>query len=459
MSKGLVLYDSMVGDKVVFDPIDINRIGMYGCGMTVYSKPHIGNLRSVLVYDLLYRTLSELYPKVVYVRNITDVDDKIIAASAKEGCPIEDIVTKYSAMFHSDVERLFCLPPTFEPRATAFIGNIIQIIESILNNKHAYIASDGVYFKVDSFQEYGHLSRRKLETQIAGARVAVGNNKKNHEDFALWKLYEDGSVTWPSPWGQGRPGWHIECSAMAYEALGTDFDIHCGGEDLKFPHHENEIAQSKCAFSGSGFAKYWLHVAFVTFNGEKMSKSISNVCYLDDIITARINTEVVRLGLLSTHYRKPLNLSGAIFDNARDVLDKMYDVLLRYSALLPRAVARKHPAFWTAILDDMNTPQALVEMHALVKMINTADNDDHRLEGLGYLLGCGKFLGLFNHTPEQWFNIEVDYGVVQDLLLQRIAARSSGDYALADALRSDLLSMGVEIRDNPDGSCSFVKKH
>lgn len=331
----LQLYNTLSGKKEPFKPLKEDHVTMYVCGPTVYARPHIGNARSVVVYDVLFRLLSTLYPQVTYVRNITDVDDKINAAAIERGISIQALTSEVTQWFHDDITALGCLPPTHEPRATEHIDGMIEMIEQLIDRGHAYVGSDGehVLFDVTSYHNYGLLSGRKLEDQEAGARVAVESYKHHAGDFVLWKPADDeddASSKFDSPWGVGRPGWHIECSVMSSRFLGNSFDIHGGGADLKFPHHENEIAQSCCANEGSVYARYWVHNGFLTVNGEKMSKSLGNFVTVRDLLDAGIKGEVIRLALLMSKYNEPLDWNSEKIRDAEKLLDKWYRIALDY---------------------------------------------------------------------------------------------------------------------------------
>ena len=446
------IYDSMAGEKREFIPLSADKVRIYGCGPTVYNKPHIGNMRTMLIYDMLFRTLRCIYPNVCFVRNITDVDDKIINSAISEGVTTEAISTKYTKIFHDEMSRIFCLKPTVEPRVTEYIPHIVCVIQNLLHNGHAYVAADGVYFDISTFKGYGRLSRRRTDEQIIGARVASDPNKKHAGDFVLWKLGDNDKLIWNSPWGPGRPGWHIECSAMCHRELGPDFDIHCGGEDLKFPHHANEIAQSLCAYPGSSFASYWMHVAFVMFGTDKMSKSLGNVVYLDDLLANDINPEVVRYNLLMTHYRKPLHITESTLRQAKEALNRMYDVLLRHGDVT--GVLEQKGPFWGAICDDLNIPLALTELSQLVTAANSATDVSERTLLVQKMAGNAQFLGLLNHSAKQQFNVAsvASDPAIMALIDARNEARKNKNFAAADRIRDELKAIGVEVMDSKDNS-------
>ena len=412
------LYNTLTRKKEPFTPADPENVGMYVCGPTVYDRPHLGNARSVVVYDVLYRLLRHIYGEnhVKFVRNITDVDDKINAAAKANNEPISALTARVEGYFHEDMAALNCLPPTIEPHATAHIAEMIAMIEKLIANGNAYVAENHVLFRVNSFAQYGALSGRKLEDLIAGARVDVENYKENAGDFVLWKPANEGddaSSVFDSPWGKGRPGWHIECSAMSSKYLGDDFDIHGGGADLMFPHHENEIAQSRCANPASHFAKYWVHNGFLTVNGEKMSKSLGNFTTVKDVLDKEIKGEVIRFALLSTHYRSPLDWNEKLLHDAKLTLDKWY-----------RAISGQRSAvsgqFFDALNDDLNIQKAISLMHE-------ATPDE--------LLAMGNMLGLLQQSPEEWFK-----------------GSSNDDNSEIESLIND---DGIILEDRPDGTTDW----
>jgi cysteinyl-tRNA synthetase len=409
---------------------------MYVCGPTVYARPHIGNARSVVVYDVLYRLLKELYPNVTYVRNITDVDDKINSAAIERGISIQALTQEVTDQFHEDVGALNVLRPTVEPRATEHISHIIEMVEQLIGNNNAYESEGHVLFDVTSNDQYGMLSGRKLEEMAAGARVEVEDYKHHPGDFVLWKPADeedDASSKFESPWGVGRPGWHIECSAMSTEHLGKDFDIHGGGSDLMFPHHENEIAQSTCAHPGSHYAKYWVHNGFLTVDGEKMSKSLGNFITVHDLLEQGMKGEVIRLALMMTHYRKPFDWTDKVVSDARKMLDKWYNLDVE-AGELPKG-------FLDAMNDDMNLPLALSLLH-------NAEPEE--------VVAGVKMLGFLTVSKEEWFGA-VDEGV--EALIEAIqTARANKDYATADAKRAEIGHMGYKLEYKPDGTIKAVKQ-
>ena len=432
------LYNSLTRQKETFTPADAAKVRMYVCGPTVYARPHIGNARSAVVYDMVFRLLRHVYGEgaVTYVRNITDVDDKIIDASKASGEPISALTERITEGFHADMAALNCLPPTQEPRATAFIGEMIAMIEHLLANGHAYEARGHVLFDVASDADYGKLSGKVLEDLIAGARVGVESYKRNPGDFVLWKPGNAGdpeSSLFDSPWGRGRPGWHIECSAMSTAYFGPDFDLHGGGADLKFPHHENEIAQSCGAHPGSGFAKCWMHNGFLTVNGEKMSKSLGNFITVEDLLGRGVQGEVIRLALLSTRYSEPLNWTDKLLEDAKKTLDSWYRAAGNAEA---GSVAE---SVIEALGDDFNSSQAIRDMH--------------RLSG-AELKASAQFFGLLQLDAEAWFRGGQDDGV-EVLIKQRIAAKKNRDFAGADALRQQIEAMGIVLEDKRDGTTEW----
>ena len=436
----LKLYDTLQNSKVDFIPLNDDEIKVYVCGPTVYSFPHIGNARSVVVYDLLFRVLRYVYKKVIYVRNITDVDDKIISAAKKENKSVGDLTHYYTTVFQQDMRKIGCLQPTFEPKATDHITNIINLIEKLLSKKHAYTVNGSVYFDVLSYHSYGKLSGRKLDDLVAGSRVKIDYNKRNPSDFILWK--PDNEYGWDSPWGYGRPGWHIECSAMSTSYLGVDFDIHGGGVDLQFPHHENEIAQSCAAHPSSGFARYWIHNGFVLLNGKKMSKSLGNVLIINDLLESGVAGVIIKYALLSTHYRKPLDWTDDLLQESTNIINKFFSIAQRYCG--KRENLQPFPEIINDLCDDLNILKAIARLHQCVRRIEKGDE-----WLLPAFIGSLNFLGLLdNHRNE----IDVD---IQKLIDKRKAARERRDFIVADKIRSYLLDIGIEISDEKDGTVTW----
>jgi cysteinyl-tRNA synthetase len=446
----LFLHNSLTRRREAFAPRDPAHVRLYLCGPTVYDLAHLGNARPVVVFDVLVRLLRRLYPRVTYVRNITDVDDKINARAAESGEPIAAITARTTEDFHADMAALGALPPDREPRATGHIAEMIELIERLIAGGHAYVAEGHVLFAVASYPEYGRLSGRTPAELLAGARVDVAPYKREPGDFVLWKPSPPDLPGWDSPWGRGRPGWHIECSAMSWRYLGTDFDIHGGGQDLLFPHHENERAQSCCAFPGSGFARVWLHNGMLLLGGEKMSKSLGNFLTVRDLLARGIEGEVIRFAMLRTHYRATLDFTDALLRESANELDRFYRALHRSS----RQERDAPPAVLDALCDDLNSPQALVEMRALADRAMKGDP-----QPAGDLLGAGKLLGILGQDPLKWLGINGEDARIQKLVDARTEARRRRDFAEADRIRNQLLTdEGVTLEDHPDGSASWLRR-
>jgi cysteinyl-tRNA synthetase len=454
------LYNSRSRRIEPFAPLDPDRVTVYLCGPTVYNYVHIGNARGPVVFDVLVKLLRRHYPHVLYARNITDVDDKINAAALEQGVPIGNITDRYTQAYRQDMAGLGITPPDLEPHATAHIGQIIEMIQALIRGGHAYEAQGHVLFDVASYPAYGALSGRDTDELIAGARVEVAPYKKNPTDFVLWKPSTPELPGWDSPWGRGRPGWHIECSAMSAAHLGQTIDIHAGGVDLLFPHHENEVAQSTCAHGGKLFARWWLHHGMLTFDGRKMSKSLGNVLQLHQLLQRQPH-EALRLLLLRGHYRQPLDWSDAALAQAISTLDGWYRVLreandIALDADQPLPVPERLEA---ALCDDLNTPEALAE---LAKLADAARQSPSAATKAA-LLGGGALLGLLQQDPETWFKqaggATVDAAQVEALLEERRAARAARDFARADAIRQELAQKGVVIEDSAQGTRWSVAKH
>lgn len=452
----LKLHNSLTREKQIFEPIDPSHIRIYACGPTVYSYAHIGNARMAVVFDVLSNVLRTIYPKVTYVSNITDIDDKIITASQKTGENIDVITKKYADIYNADMKSLGVQAPDIQPRATDHIPHMIALIEELIENNHAYAADGHVLFDVPSFPAYGGLSGRNRDEQIAGARVEVASYKKDPADFVLWKPSTDNEPGWDSPWGFGRPGWHIECSAMAAEHLGLPFDIHGGGADLKFPHHENEIAQSCCAHGDkddlSSFAKYWVHNGFVTVNGEKMSKSLGNVTLAHDLVKDHAG-ETLRLTLLFAHYRQPLDWTEKSIAQSKKTLDRLYQNLRDLADVTPDDTAEFAPSIMDALCDDLNTPKAIAALLALAK--EAVETQSPALKA--QIIAAGNTLGLLQQNPEEWLGYAVsddlvDATKIEGLLQQRTEARANNDYARSDEIRDELTAMGIAIEDTAEGT-------
>jgi cysteinyl-tRNA synthetase len=446
----LVLYNTLTRRKDAFAPLDAARVRMYVCGPTVYDLAHIGNARPVIVFDVLYRLLRHLYEPehVRYVRNITDIEDKIIEAAKARGEDIRELTERTARIFHEDVAALGALPPDIEPRATDHVPQMIQMIEALIASDHAYAAEGHVLFAVAGMRDYGALSRRSRDEMIAGARVEVAPYKRDPADFVLWKPSTPQQPGWESPWGRGRPGWHIECSAMSAAYLGESFDIHGGGIDLIFPHHENEIAQSVCAHGGRPFVRYWLHNGFVTLDGRKMAKSEGNLLTIRQAL-AEAPGEAVRYAMLRSHYRDPLDWTSERLAEAKHALDHFY-LALRGASAAPAATL---PApLQAALEDDLNTPLAISALHDLVGEINKAsDSDKGRLRGA--LLAGAHVLGLLRAEPEVWLHgAPDDAAEIERQIAARNAARKGRNFAEADRIRTQLAIRGILLEDGPNGT-------
>jgi len=452
----LHLTNTLTGRKEAFQPLDAGRVRMYVCGPTVYDRAHIGNARPVVVFDTLYRLLRQVYAPdhVVYARNITDVDDKILAKARETGEPIDGITQRTTRDFHEDMGALQALDPTHEPRATQYIPAMIRLIERLVETGHAYATADGhVLFHVPSMPDYGKLSKRSHDDMIAGARVEVADYKRDAADFVLWKPAGADEPGWDSPWGRGRPGWHIECSAMSGELLGGTFDIHGGGQDLIFPHHENEIAQSTCAGHGE-FARYWLHNGYLLVNGEKMSKSEGNFFTVRELLDEGWPGEAIRLVLLSAQYRHPLDFNRDKLGDARAQLDRLYTAL-HHAAHVEAADAGPDSDVLAALADDLNTPEALAALHARANALNKAGDVAEAAEHKAALLGGGALLGLLRAEPESWLKGAVsqdEAAEIERLIAERGDARKRKDFATADRIRDDLKARGIVLEDGPQGT-------
>ena len=441
----LVLHNTMTRRREAFVPLDPQHVRLYVCGPTVYDLAHIGNARGMTVFDVLARLLRHLFPRVTYVRNITDVDDKINARAAESGEGIEAVTARTAVQFHADMAALGNWAPDIEPRATEHIAGMVALIERLVAGGHAYAADGHVLFAVASFGQYGALSGRSPDELLAGARVEVAPYKRDPGDFVLWKPSLPDLPGWDSPWGRGRPGWHIECSAMAWQYLGETFDIHGGGGDLLFPHHENERAQSLCALPGSGFARVWLHNGMLNLNGEKMSKSLGNFFTIRDVL-GRAPAEAVRLMLLKSQYRGTLEFSDAGLAEARGELDRFYRALAR----APAGEGPVPASVLDALCDDLNTPLALAALHALADDAMAGDP----AAAAGLRTG-GALLGLLQADPAAWFQGGGDAAAIEAAIAERIAARRARNFARADAIRAEWLAQGVAFEDRPDGTTDW----
>jgi cysteinyl-tRNA synthetase len=447
------IYNTLTRRKEAFEPLDPERVTMYACGPTVYNFAHIGNARPAVIFDLLYRVLSRRFEKVIYARNITDVDDKINKAAAEQDVPIDSITTKFADFYHEDMAALGVGSPTVEPRATDHIDAIVAMIERLVEKDCAYEAEGHVLFSIEQAADYGELSRRDMREMIAGARVEVAPYKRHPGDFVLWKPSDDTQPGWDSPWGRGRPGWHIECSAMSAAHLGEVIDIHGGGQDLIFPHHENEIAQSRCAHGTDRFARYWMHNGFVTVEKRKMSKSLGNTLIVHELLE-QWPGEVLRYLLLSAHYRQPLDWSDSALEQARNTLDRLYGLLRDHPPA--NTAAEPESDAVAALEDDLNTPTALAVLNTLARRLSNAPAGEQP-ELAARLKATGELLGLLQTEPEDWFKQgpgaeDVDADEIEALIEQRNAARKSRDFATADRIRDELAERGIELEDGADGT-------
>ncbi len=439
----IVFHDSRARARRPFVPIDPANVRLYVCGPTVYDLAHLGNARPVVVFDVLVRLLRHVYPRVTYVRNITDVDDKINTRAAESGEPIGAITARTTADFHADMAALGSLPPDIEPRATAHVPQMLDVIARLIAGGHAYAADGHVLFAVSSFPEYGALSGRSPDELLAGARVEVAPYKRDPGDFVLWKPSLPDQPGWDSPYGRGRPGWHIECSAMSWAHLGESFDIHGGGRDLLFPHHENELAQSACAFPHGHFANYWLHNGMLRVDGEKMSKSLGNFFTVRDLL-ARAPGEAVRLLLLRTHYRAELDFTLEGLADARRELDRLYRALERTP---PATDGAPDAGVVAALSDDLNTPAAIARLHALADAAMAGD-----AAAASRLRAGAGLLGLLSAEPAAWFRGGEDHAAIEAAIAERLAARRARDFARADAIRNELAARGIVLEDGPGGT-------
>jgi cysteinyl-tRNA synthetase len=441
MTTDIFLTNNLNNKKEKFVPINADNVGMYVCGPTVYDDPHIGNARPIVIFDILYKILKKKYPKVTYVRNITDVDDKIIKSSKENKISISDLTQKIIKSFSRDCAYLNCDEPDYQPKATEHIDIMIEMVQNLIKKGFAYSNNDHVYFEVKKFKDYGKLSNKKLEDLIAGSRIEISDNKKNSEDFVLWKPSNEDEPSWDSPWGKGRPGWHLECSAMSKKFLGNEFDIHGGGIDLIFPHHENEIAQSRCANDTKVFANYWVHNAFITMSNEKMAKSQGNILKIRDFHN-KVSGQVLRLALMSAHYKQPLDWNDKLLSDCENTLSKWYNIEHTKYNLddLPEDLLK--PLF-----DDLNTPGYITNLHKLYDVAIKGDDNDKNL----FVSAC-KFLGLLNETKEEWLNFKkskmsINEKEIEHKIDQRNQARLNKDYKEADRIRDELLDKGILLED------------
>jgi cysteinyl-tRNA synthetase len=457
----LALYNTLTSKKETFIPIDPKSVTMYLCGPTVYNYAHIGNARPAVVFDVLCRLLKHHYPKVTYARNITDIDDKINKSALELGLNIKKYSSKYAKIYNDDIEQLGVLPPDIEPYATDHIPQIIAMIKQLIDKGHAYEAQGHVLFAVESYDNYGSLSKRNLEDMIAGARVEVAPYKKYPADFVLWKPSDEDLPGWNSPWGRGRPGWHIECSAMCKTHLGDKIDIHCGGRDLAFPHHENESAQSCCANGTDVFANYWLHNGMINMGQQKMSISIGNILLIKDV-NDQYKGEVIRYLLLSAQYRQSVDWSEDSIHKAQKTMDRIYATLRSHIEVKAKISKENIPdKLIQALDDDLNTPIAFAVINKIAKNLANATTENDKELFKSQLLSIGDLLGLFLEDPEQWFKSntdQVDVEKVEALIKQRNLARDNKDWAKSDEIREELSSLNVVLEDSSEGTRWGVKK-
>ena len=445
----LKVYNSYSGQKEIFTPIKPDTVKMYVCGPTVYNRVHIGNARPVVVFDTLYRVLKTLYSKVVYARNITDIDDKIMQAAKDNGASIKAVSSRFTDAYFDDMAKLNNLEPDIIPFATEHVDEMIAMVQALIDAGHAYAAEGHVLFAVESMDDYGKLSKRSLEDMLAGARVEVAAYKKYAGDFVLWKPSSDDEPGWDSPWGRGRPGWHLECSAMIEKHLGNTIDIHGGGIDLQFPHHENEIAQSTCAHGGEQFVRYWMHNAYINIDGEKMSKSLGNFKMVNDLLE-HYSGEVLRFAILSAHYRSELNFSVDALDTAKKSLDNLYSYLQAVTDVkVDESVDITESDIYQALLDDLNTPIAIRELHSLGKAMKAAQGDEQiKLKSL--FLKTSALMGLLQQPADEWFYVAAAEGALSDtdvdsLVEKMKQARADKNYSLADEVRDQLAEQGITL--------------
>jgi len=439
MNKDIFLTNNLSNKKEKFVPIDEKNIGMYVCGPTVYDDPHIGNARPIVIFDILFKILKNKFSSVTYVRNITDVDDKIIKSSNEKKISISDLTQTVIKSFSEDCNYLNCENPSQQPKATEHIDLMIEMISKLIKKGFAYENNKHVYFEVKKFDDYGQLSNKKLDELIAGSRIEVSDNKKNSEDFVLWKPSLENEPFWDSPWGKGRPGWHLECSAMSKKFLGNEFDIHGGGIDLIFPHHENEIAQSRCANDTKVFANYWLHNAFITMSNEKMAKSQGNILKIKDF-RGKVSGQVLRLALISAHYKQPLDWNDKLLEDCQNTIDKWYNVYLTSNKNLDDEIIQP-------LYDDINTPGYIANLHKLYDKASKGNEEDKQI----FNSACN-FIGLLQETKEEWLNykkdkVDISEAEIEKMIELRNNARADKNYKEADNIRGHLLDKGVLIED------------
>ena len=461
MTMKLFLYDTLTGEKLEFKPFKPGKVTMYLCGPTVYNYAHIGNARPAVVFDLLARLLRQNYD-LLFVRNITDIDDKINAAAIESNKTITEITDVYIDAYNADMAAIGVRPPDIEPRATDHIDEMIEMIGKLISTGNAYHAEGHVLFDVKTYDNYGSLSKRDVSEMMAGARVEVAAYKKSAHDFVLWKPSTPDLPGWDSPWGRGRPGWHLECSAMIKKHLGRTIDIHAGGQDLVFPHHENEIAQSTCAHQGETFSRYWLHNGFLSIDNTKMSKSLGNVSLVRDLLKEH-SGEVIRLALLTAHYRQPLEWSTNTLLAAKKMLDRVYGALRNINVTAQKINNTKVPnSILEALSNDLNTPMAMAEVFSLAKKLNKTLDSDEQEDIAAQIYAAGKILGLFEKNTKEWFSktIKCKYSEdeIKNLIIEREAARSEKDFNKADKIRDQLLVEGISIEDTSAGVRWLVDK-
>ncbi len=449
MNQDIFLTNNLTNKKEKFVPIKNNSVGMYVCGPTVYDDPHIGNARPIVIFDIIFKILKRKFSHVTYVRNITDVDDKIIKSSNEKKIPISDLTNMVIKSFNEDCDYLNCEQPSHQPKATEHIDLMIEMISNLIDKGFAYTNNNHVYFEVKKFDQYGELSNKKIEDLNAGSRIEVSDNKKNSEDFVLWKPSLDDEPSWDSPWGKGRPGWHLECSAMSKKFLGNEFDIHGGGMDLIFPHHENEIAQSRCANNTKTFANYWLHNAFITMSNEKMAKSQGNILKIKDFKN-KVSGQVLRLALISAHYRQPLDWNDKLIEDCQNTIDKWYKVYSPSKIDLNDEILKP-------LLDDINTPGYIANLHRLFEKANKGSDTDKQI----FNSACN-FIGLLQETKSDWLNrkklkVNITEDEIEKKIELRNKARKDKDFKKADSIRGHLLDKGVLIEDK-DGKTTWKFK-
>ena len=451
MNNDIFLTNNLTNKKEKFIPIDEQNIRMYVCGPTVYDDPHIGNARPIVVFDILYKIFKKKYSKVTYVRNITDVDDKIIKSSKENNISISELTNKVTESFGEDCSYLNCETPNHQPKATENIDLMIEMVSELIKKGFAYENNNHVYFEVKKFKDYGQLSNKKLEDLIAGSRIEVSENKKNSEDFVLWKPSTSDEPSWESPWGKGRPGWHLECSAMSKKFLGDEFDVHGGGIDLIFPHHENEIAQSRCANDTKVFANFWLHNAFITMSNEKMAKSQGNILKIKDFRN-KISGQVLRLALMSAHYKQPLDWNDKLLEDCQNTINKWYNVYVDINE-----IENISPEVLKPLYDDLNTPGYIANLHHLYEKAQKGNDNDKAI----FVSAC-QFVGLLNQNKDEWLSFKISKASISEKeILQKIEerkkARENKNYEEADKIRNELLDKGVLIEDK-DGKTTWKFK-